>query len=115
MGLAVLPARLKKEMASLQEAILNGTNLYSDESLVSHIEWAMNLLPKYGYEVKTDNSTTAIVTKLPEGSKEEIADGLHNVIRNEIGFVFSGVLEDAGVYKRTTEGELAFMRFVDSL
>ncbi len=115
MGLAVLPARLKKEMASLQEAILNGTNLYSDESLVSHIEWAMNLLPKYGYEIKTDNSTTAIVTKLPEGSKEEIADGLHNIIKNEIGFVFSGVLEDAGVYKRTTEGELAFMRFVDSL
>ena len=115
MGLAVLPARLKKEMASLQEAILNGINLYSDESLVSHIEWAMNLLPKYGYEVKTDNSTTAIVTKLPEGSKEEIADGLHNIIKNEIGFVFSGVLEDAGVYKRTTEGELAFMRFVDSL
>ena len=115
MGLAVLPARLKKEMASLQEAILNGTNLYSDESLVSHIEWAMNLLPKYGYEVKTDNSTTAIVTKLPEGSKEEIAAGLHNIIKNEIGFVFAGVLEDAGVYKRTTEGELAFMRFVDSL
>lgn len=115
MGLAVLPARLKKEMASLQEAILNGTNLYSDESLVSHIEWAMNLLPKYGYEVKTDNSTTAIVTKLPEGSKEEIAISLHNIIKDEIGFVFAGVLEDAGVYKRTTEGELAFMRFVDSL
>lgn len=115
MGLAVLPARLKKEMASLQEAILNGTNLYSDESLVSHIEWAMNFLPKYGYEVKTDNSTTAIVTKLPEGSKEEIAISLHNIIKDEIGFVFAGVLEDAGVYKRTTEGELAFMRFVDSL
>jgi len=115
MGLAVLPARLKKEMASLQEAILNETNLYSDESLVSHIEWAMNLLPKYGYEVKTDNSTTAIVTKLPEGSKEEIAVSLHNIIEDEIGFVFAGVLEDAGVYKRTTEGELAFMRFVDSL
>ncbi len=115
MGLAVLPARLKKEMASLQEAILNGTNLYSDESLVSHIEWAMNFLPKYGYEVKTDNSTTAIVTKLPEGSKEEIAVSLHNIIEDEIGFVFAGVLEDAGVYKRTTEGELAFMRFVDSL
>ncbi len=115
MGLAVLPARLKKEMASLQEAILNGTNLYSDESLVSHIEWAMNLLPKYGYEVKTDNSTTAIVTKLPERSKEEIAVSLHNIIKDEIGFVFAGVLEDAGVYKRTTEGELAFMRFVDSL
>ncbi|MCR5632002.1 MAG: UDP-glucose--hexose-1-phosphate uridylyltransferase [Eubacterium sp.] len=115
MGLAVLPARLKKEMASLQEAILNGTNLYSDVSLVSHIEWAMNLLPKYGYEVKTDNSTTAIVTKLPEGSKEEIAISLHNIIKDEIGFVFAEVLEDAGVYKRTTEGELAFMRFVDSL
>ena len=115
MGLAVLPARLKKEMASLQEAILNGTNLYSDESLVSHIEWAMNFLPKYGYEVKTDNSTTAIVTKLPEGSKEEIAISLHNIIKDEIGFVFAGVLQDAGVYKRTTEGELAFMRFVDSL
>ena len=37
------------------------------------------------------------------------------VIQDEIGKVFMHVLEDAGVYKRTREGQKAFDRFVTSL
>ncbi len=94
MGLAVLPARLKDEMAALQEAILNGKDLRSDEVLEKHADWVEEFLPKYD-----------TVTK----------DNIEEIIRKEIGLVFSEVLEDAGVYKCTEEGRKAFMRFVESV
>ena len=40
MGLAVLPARLKKEMAELEEAILCGADLRQNEVLAAHADWA---------------------------------------------------------------------------
>ena len=94
MGLAVLPARLKDEMAALQEAILNGKELRSDKALEKHADWVEEFLPKYD-----------TVTK----------DNIEEIIRKEIGLVFSEVLEDAGVYKCTEEGRKAFMRFVESV
>ena len=36
-------------------------------------------------------------------------------VQNEIGIVFTKVLEDAGVYKRTPDGIVAFNRFIDNL
>ena len=42
-------------------------------------------------------------------------EGLHKFIQDEIGFVFSGVLEDAGVFKRTDEGRGAFRKFIASI
>lgn len=94
MGLAVLPARLKDEMAALQEAILSGANLRADEALAKHADWTEEFLPKY------DNVT------------EENIEG---IVQKEIGLVFSEVLEDAGVYKCTPQGREAFMRFVESV
>lgn len=94
MGLAVLPARLKDEMAALQEAILNGKDLRSDEALEKHADWVEEFLPKYD-----------TVTK----------DNIEEIIQKEIGLVFSEVLEDAGIYKCTEEGRKAFMRFVESV
>ena len=94
MGLAVLPARLKDEMAALQEAILNSKDLCSDKALEKHADWVEEFLPKYD-----------TVTK----------DNIEEIIRKEIGLVFSEVLEDAGVYKCTEEGRKAFMRFVESV
>ncbi len=94
MGLAVLPARLKDEMAALQEAILNGKDLRSDKALEKHADWVEEFLPKYD-----------TVTK----------DNIEEIIQKEIGLVFSEVLEDAGVYKCTEEGRKAFMRFVESV
>ena len=94
MGLAVLPARLKDEMAALQKAILNGKDLRSDEALEKHADWVEEFLPKYD-----------TVTK----------DNIEEIIQKEIGLVFSEVLEDAGVYKCTEEGRKAFMRFVENV
>ena len=116
MGLAVLPARLKKEMASLEESILNGTNLYEDEDLHSHIDWAVGFLKKNGYSVDIYSKKNAVVTAFPNGAdKADTQPKLHKIIQDEIGYVFSGVLEDAGVYKRNAEGREAFMKFIKSL
>ncbi len=94
MGLAVLPARLKAEMASLKEAILSGSDLRADETLNKHADWVDAFRPKYS-DINKDN--------------------IDEIIQNEIGEVFMHVLEDAGVYKRTEEGQKAFDRFVSSL
>ncbi len=94
MGLAVLPARLKTEMALLKEAILNGSDIENDETLSKHADWTKEILNKY-----------------PEINK----DNIDSIIETEIGIVFSKVLEHAGVYKRTDEGIKAFLKFAESV
>lgn len=94
MGLAVLPARLKGEMELLKGAILEGKNLREDESLEKHADWVDEFKLKY---VVIDESN------------------IDSVIQKEIGIVFMQVLSDAGVYKRTVEGQQAFDRFLESL
>ena len=94
MGLAVLPARLKQEMEELAKAILAGSDIRADEMLEKHADWVEEFLPNY--------------SEVNEGN---IMDILHE----EIGKVFSQVLEDAGVYKQTEDGQKAFDRFVSSL
>lgn len=94
MGLAVLPARLKGEMEGLAEAILSGKDIRQDEVLLKHADWVEEFVPKYE---KID------------------AENVRDILRKEIGLVFMQVLEDAGVYKRTKEGQEAFVRFVEKL
>ena len=91
MGLAVLPARLKAEMAALQAAVLEGKDLRADEMTEKHADWME--------EIQKKRSVTA--------------ENIETVIQEEIGLVFTKVLECAGVYKRTEEGRRAFLRFVD--
>lgn len=94
MGLAVLPSRLKDEMALLSEYILSGKDIASNEQLEKHAEWVTSFLPSY-----------------PEVSEDNIDD----ILKQEIGNVFVRVLEDAGVYKCTKEGREAFLRFIKTL
>ncbi len=91
MGLAVLPARLKDELEHLKEALLEDRDISGDEELGKHADWAEELKEKYG---------------------SFRADTIDRVIQDEVGLVFSKVLEHAGVYKRTEEGQAAFMRFI---
>ena len=94
MGVAVLPARLKSEMEALKEAMLTGKDIRKDEVLVKHADWVEEFSAKYD--------------KIDE-------ENIDTVIEKEIGLVFMQVLEDAGVYKRTAEGQEAFDRFIKSL
>lgn len=103
MGLAVLPARLKDEMAALEQAILDGAEIREDEVLAKHADWVEEFLPKYGFTAGN-------------GLEGEITpEKLHEIIQTEIGLVFKEVLLDAGVYKCTEEGRKAFRKFVDTV
>ncbi len=91
MGLAVLPARLKDEMAQLERAILYGDDIRGNEELEKHADWVEEFLTKY---------------------EEVNAGNIEEIIQKEIGLVFNEVLKDAGVYKCDEEGRKAFERFV---
>ena len=93
MGLAVLPARLKTEMARLGEMLVSGGDPAQDEELSKHAPWAEELRQKYTFT----------------------ADTVDGILQQEIGHVFAKVLEHAGVFKRTEEGQAAFLRFVESV
>ncbi len=93
MGLAVLPARLKTEMALLEKAVLEGKDLRADETLAKHADWAEQWMREH------------TVTE----------DNIHSIVQEEIGKVFAKVLECAGVYKRTPEGMEAFHRFIKEI
>ena len=94
MGCAILPARLKKEMADLKEAVLSGKDYRADGELVKHADWMDEIRAKYS---------------------DLNAGNLDGILQKEIGIVFSKVLECAGVYKRSPEGQEAFLRFVESV
>lgn len=91
MGLAVLPSRLKEELAVLGEYILAGTDIESNELIVKHKEWVEEFLPKY------DNIT---------------AENIQNILQEEVGLVFEKVLEDSGVFKCNESGRAYFEKFL---
>ena len=76
MGLAVLPGRLKKEMADLKTALLNGEDLRANDELAKHADWAEGFLKRH-----------------PEFNAENAED----IIKFEIGQVFAQVLECAPI------------------
>ena len=91
MGLAVLPSRLKSEMEQLADYIIKHKDLRQNEALEKHADWVDSFLPKY-----------------------EIAgrEQLDQILKKEIGIVFSNVLEHAGVFKRDETGCAAFAKFI---
>lgn len=90
MGLAILPPRLKDELAEVGKHILGTSN----EMKEYHRVWAD--------EIKQNH---------PEATAENITE----IVNQETGKVFARVLEDAGVYKRNKQGQEAFMRFVENV
>ncbi|UUV17778.1 UDP-glucose--hexose-1-phosphate uridylyltransferase [Fusobacteria bacterium ZRK30] len=94
MGLAVLPGRLKEELAILEEVLLKDNyieEIEKNKKIKKHLSWAKKIKEKY-------NNLTL--------------DSVKKVLHEEVGLVFSKVLEDAGVYKRDGEGQGAFMKFI---
>ena len=91
MGLAVLPSRLKQELTDLAAAVAASKDIAADEVLGKHALWVEELKQRYAF------------------TEENALD----IILQETGKVFAGVLEDAGVYKNTQAGREAFQRFID--
>jgi UDPglucose--hexose-1-phosphate uridylyltransferase len=93
MGLAVLPARLKKEMELLAGEILAGGEVCALPETEKHKAWFETF--KANYEFTEDNTV--------------------KILHEEIGKTFVRVLEDAGVYKCDEAGREAFVRFIESI
>ena len=91
MGLAILPPRLKEEVEQV------AAYLVGEEVSVAtyHQEWADEL----------------------KESNPRLTDKNHalKIVQESVGKIFARVLEDAGVYKQTEEGQAAFMRFVEQV
>ena len=93
MGLAVLPSRLKTELTLLEHAIVTNQDLSADPILSKHASWVAELRQQYDFT--------------PDNTAE--------ILRREVGKVFAGVLEDAGVYKHTPAGHAAFLDFIQAV
>ena len=93
MGLAVLPSRLKQELADLAQAIVAGDDIAADPVLSKHARWVQEL--KQQYTFTQDNAL--------------------DILLQETGKVFAAVLEDAGVYKNDAQGQAAFARFIETV
>ena len=91
MGLAILPPRLKEELKQVQDYLLGRENTVA----TYHQPWADDL-----------KATHPAITDEAEAEA---------IVRESVGQIFARVLEDAGVYKRTAEGQAAFRRFVATL
>ncbi len=90
MGLAVLPSRLKEELSALKEALMDGTDIRSNAVLEKHADWVDEISSR-----RTFSDENAM-----------------EILLEETGRVFTGVLEDAGVYKCTKQGREQFMEFI---
>ena len=94
MGLAVLPARLQKELGLLEQFIAEGRDIASDETIAKHAPWASRFAPAL---------------------RGQPAEVIRATLEREVGKVFLDVLEDAGVFKRGADGKAAFLRFIATL
>ena len=93
MGLAVLPSRLKNEMALLKDAMLQGKDISKIDAIASHKDWADMIMNKY----------------------DITADNCEEILQKEIGIVFTSILEQCGVYSRDEKGKKDFIKFIESV
>ncbi len=93
MGLAVLPARLEKELAALAGALAEGADIRAIPELEKHADWAEELRGRYTFT----------------------RDNAPGILEQEVGAVFAQVLEHAGVYRRDAQGQAAFLRFLETV
>ena len=93
MGLAVLPARLKEELAAVADCLASGGDLRGNELTAKHADWAEDFAKNYA------------ITK----------DNALDIVQKETGLVFAQVLEHAGVFKCDAQGREAFLRFAASV
>ena len=89
MGRAILPARLKSELAEVKKFWLGQDNQIAD----SHLPWAKEIQAK--------------MTITP--------DNVDEVMEQELANVFANVLENAGVFKDDAAGQAGWSRFIEKL
>lgn len=89
MGRAILPGRLKQELQDVEQYLLG----QYDGDLGKHQSWADDMLASY--DITEEN--------------------VEQIVHKEVGYKFTRVLEDAGVFKNDEQGQQAFKRFIATL
>lgn len=89
MGRAILPARLKDELAEVKKFWLGEANNIAD----SHLPWAKEIAEKMDIN----------------------ADNVDEIMEQELANVFANVLENAGVFKDDEAGNAGWDRFIAQL
>ena len=93
MGLAILPGRLKDELALLKDCLLKEKIIEDYDCLLKHRQWYDEMCEQYDIS----------------------ADNVDDILANELTRIFVCVLEDAGVFKMDDEGIDSFISFVESM
>ena len=84
MGLAILPARLKKELALVEEALIypeREGEIFSQKAMEPHYDWYCQLK-----------------------EKAPVPGQVHGLVQQEVGRVFCEILSNAGVFQDNEEG-----------
>ena len=95
MGLAILPARLKTELADLKTAVLKNRDIRGDETLGKHADWIDMIRTKYTASELSDEAR------------------VDRIIKDEVGLVYSEILEQCAVFKHDEAGQKALLKFVE--
>ena len=93
MGLAILPPRLKGELAAVADRLVRVGDLAADPLTAPHALWAESLRRRYAFT----------------------AENVEGILQKEVGLEFARGLEHAGVFKTDEKGRAAFRRFVEGL
>ena len=100
MGVAILPGRLKTELAAIEQLLLLNDleqaqlKLAQQESLSKHQVWLTQLYAKYG---------------------TFSGDSLQQLLRDEVAAKFAQVIECSGVFKHNSISDIALGEFVQTL
>ncbi|MBO4707496.1 MAG: UDP-glucose--hexose-1-phosphate uridylyltransferase [Elusimicrobiaceae bacterium] len=96
LGLAVLPGRLKKQMAQIAELISENKieNIKKDSDLKLHYAW---------------------VKEICSGKKFKNLAEIQKFLRTQIGYTFVASLEGCGVFKQNAEGKQNLLKFIKTL
>lgn len=110
MGLAVLPARLLRELEEIRETILRGEEPGEGICQAGHEVWIREIIKKYP-EYLPENRRERSREEAPE-QRQNAEKRLQHILEEETGIVFGKVLECCGVFRDTEEGRDAFRKFL---
>ena len=96
MGLAVLPGRLQNELELIADLLCDNTKYNKEEALNNpaldkHVPW---------------------IEELIEQNRNVSLEEARRIVKESVGQIFSRVLEDAGVFKRTEKGQRGLEKFI---
>ena len=84
---------LKKVLTDIAKAIVAKADIRNDEVLAKHADWVDMLSAKYTMD----------------------ESNVDDIIRKEIGIVYSEILEQCGVFSRDEEGRAQLIKFIESV